>query len=91
MIRKSKIAIVTLISSLSFGAAAQASEVSLEQLVAAMMTQAISDTQQELRYNVEEAVLTATYAFDLGGEKTYFAKTTITDLESEDLPKHKAE
>ena len=56
-----------------------------------MMTQAINTTQQELRYKLEEAVLTATNALSLNEEKTYFAKVTITDLESAEQPKDKAE
>ena len=91
MFTKSKIAVVTLVAGLTFASSAQANEVSLEQLVSAMMTQAINTTQQELRYKLEEAVLTATNALSLNEEKTYFAKVTITDLESAEQPKDKAE
>ena len=91
MFTKSKIAVVTLIAGLSFAGTVDANEVSLEQFVSALMTQAINTTQQELRYNIEEAVLTATNALSLNEQKTYFAKVTITDLESAEQPKDKAE
>jgi hypothetical protein len=91
MFTKSKIAVVTLVTGLTFASSAQANEVSLEQLVSAMMTQAINTTQQELRYNIEEAVLTATNMLSLNEEKTYVAKVTITDLDSAEQPKDKAE
>ena len=91
MFTQSKIAAATLITGLTFAGNAQASEVTLEQLVSAMMTQALSTTRQELRYNIEEAVLTATNALSLDEQKTYFAKVTISDLETVVPPKNKAE
>ena len=91
MITKSKIAVVTLITGLSFGATAQASEMSPEQMVGVIMTQVINATQQELRHNLEEAILTASYAFNIIEVDPYIATVMITDLESEELLTREAE
>ena len=82
MFTKSKIAIAALTASLAFGSTAQAAEVSLEQLVSSLMTQAIATTQQELQYSVQEVVLTASNAFSINEQETFLTKVTITDLES---------
>lgn len=92
MFTKSKIAATVLTASIAFGATAQAGEVSLEQFVGSIMSQAITATQQELQYSVQEAVLTATNAFSMDEEEeTYFAKVTITDLENEEAARKQAE
>jgi hypothetical protein len=91
MFTQSKIAAIALTAGLAFASATHAGEVSVEQLVSSLMTQAITATQQELQYSVQEAVLTASNAFSMDEEKTYFARVTITDLENDEAAKPQAE
>ena len=91
MFTQSKIAAIALTASLAFASPTQAAEVSLEQYVSSLMTQAMTATQQELQYKVQEAVLTASNAFSLNEEESYFAKVTITDLENDEAAKKQAE
>ena len=91
MFTQSKIAAIALTASLAFASPTQAAEVSLEQYVSSLMTQAMTATQQELQYKVQEAVLTASNAFSLNEEESYFAKVTITDLENDEAAKKQGE
>ncbi len=92
MFTQSKIAALALTASLAFASTTQAAEVSLEQLVSSLMSQAISATQQELQYGAQKAVLTASNAFSMNEEQeTFVAKVTITDLKNEEADKKQAE
>jgi hypothetical protein len=92
MFTQSKIAVLALTASLAFASTTQAAEVSLEQLVSSLMSQAISATQQELQYGAQKAVLTASNAFSMNEEQeTFVAKVTITDLKNEEADKKQAE
>jgi len=91
MFTQSKIAAIALTASLAFASPTQAAEVSLEPYVSSLMTQAMTATQQELQYKVQEAVLTASNAFSLNEEESYFAKVTITDLENDEAAKKQGE
>jgi hypothetical protein len=91
MIIKSKIAAATLIAGLSLGATAQASEVSHEDMVGVIMAKVISSTQQELRNNLDQAILSASHAFNIIDKNPYVATVMITDLESEELTMREAE
>ncbi|MCC2617487.1 hypothetical protein LJ739_14635 [Aestuariibacter halophilus] len=82
---------VVLLSGLSFGASATAAEVSLEQLVSAMVSQAVAKTSQELGYGVQEAVLTAGNMVSLDSSEKYATKVNIKDLSDEKGDKQKAE
>ena len=92
MFTQSKIAAVALTVSLAFASSTDAAEVSLEQLVASLMSQAISATQQELQYSAQKAVLTASNVFSMNEEEaSYVAKVTITDLENTQVQSEQAE
>jgi hypothetical protein len=86
MFTQSKIAAVVLMVSLAFASTTtDAAEVTLEQLVASLMSQAISATQQELQYSAQKAVLSASNSFSMDEEQeTFIARVTITDLVNEE-------
>ncbi|GAC15947.1 hypothetical protein [Aliiglaciecola lipolytica] len=72
-----------LVSSLFVASSVQAVEVSVEQLVGSLITQAVEVTKEEISYGVEEAILTANNSISLdSGASEYVANITITDLDS---------
>ena len=93
MLNKAKISAVLLTLSLAFTATSHAEEVSLERLVSHILSQSVASVQQELSYDIQGAVLTATNQFSPYKEETYATKTSIRDLDSniEVTVKHVAE
>ncbi|KXI29535.1 hypothetical protein [Paraglaciecola hydrolytica] len=91
MFIKSKIAAVALVSSLVFAAGVQAKEMSVEDYVTTLVTQAVQVASQEVQYSVQAAVLTATNSLSFNEEKTYIAKVTITDIKVIEADKNEAE
>ncbi len=71
-----------LASSLLFTGASQAADVSLENFVGSLVSQAISVTKQEISNSIEEAVLTANNAITMDESELIATKVTITDLDS---------
>lgn len=80
-----------LLSTIAISANANATEVSLESYMNAMLAQAVSTTQQELANSVQKAVLTANNMISFEESEVYATKITITDLESDEAIKEKAE
>jgi hypothetical protein len=83
MFTKSKIAAIALTSTLAFASTAQAENVSLEQYVSSMVNQAMEVAQQEIKNNLSSAILTVANNVNFNEEKSYTAKVTITDLETD--------
>ena len=71
-----------LASSLLFTGASQAADVSLENFVGSLVSQAASVTKQELSYGIQKAVLTANNSIGMNESKLVATKVTITDLDS---------
>ncbi|MEP4890388.1 MAG: hypothetical protein ABJV04_10205 [Aliiglaciecola sp.] len=72
-----------LISGLFVASSAQAAEVSLEQLVGSLVSQAVEVTKEELSYGVEEAILTVNNSIGFESDsQDYVTNVTITDLNS---------
>lgn len=71
-----------LASSLLFTGASQAADVSLENFVGSLVSQAVSVTKQEISNSIEEAVLTANNAITMDESELIATKVTITDLDS---------
>lgn len=67
------------LTGLLFASASSAVEVSVENLLSAMVSQAVSVTKQEISYGVQEAVLTANNMISMD-EEVYATKVTITDI-----------
>ena len=79
-----KITAATIVlSGLILSSSAHAVDVSLEQFVGALVSQAVSATKEELSYNVQEAVLTVNNAISMDSEEHYATTVTITDIESD--------
>ncbi|MDP5030203.1 MAG: hypothetical protein NWQ54_10225 [Paraglaciecola sp.] len=91
MFTKSKIAIAALTTSLIFTSSVSAKEVSVEQILTSLVSQAMTVAQQEVHYSVQEAVLNATHSVSLNEEKTYATKVTITDVKAFEADKNSAE
>ncbi|MFT6373216.1 MAG: hypothetical protein ACJASL_004027 [Paraglaciecola sp.] len=92
MFTKSKIAATLLTASIAFSSTVLAKEATLEQLVHSMMSQAVTTTQQELQYNVQDSILlSATNTLTADDEKMYFAKVTIPDLDDAEVTQAQAE
>jgi hypothetical protein len=93
MFTQSKIAAIALTSSLVFSSVAQAEEVTLEKYVSSMVNQAMEVAQQEIQNNLRSAILTVANNVSFNEEKSYTAKTSITDLEkkSKEATKSQAE
>jgi hypothetical protein len=91
MFTKSKIAVVALTTSLMFTAGVNAKEVSVEQILTSLVSQAVFVAQQEVQYGVQEAVLNATHALSLNEEKAFVTKVTITDIDENKADKNSAE
>tara|TARA_R110000868_G_scaffold67333_4_gene199931 strand:+ start:730 stop:1005 length:276 start_codon:yes stop_codon:yes gene_type:complete len=91
MFTKSKIALVTVAAGLMFAGSVQANEVSVEEFVSTMVTQAVQVASQEIQYGVQKAVLTATNTLSFNEEKAYVAKVTITDIKVVEAAKNEAE
>ena len=73
-----------LISGLLLTGTSQAAEVSVEQFVGSLVSQAYTATKQEISYGVLKAVLTANNAISADSESELYAtNVTITDLDSE--------
>jgi hypothetical protein len=85
MSTQSKIAAITLASSLVFASAVQAQEVSLEAYVSHMVSQSMVVAQQQFKNKVREAVLTVANNVSFNEDKAYVAKVTITDLAQENI------
>ena len=83
MLNLTKISAVLLTLSLATTATANAEEVSLESLISNMLSQSVAGVQQELKNNIQGAVLTAANQFSLYEEEYYATKTSITDLNSD--------
>ncbi|GAB2678064.1 hypothetical protein Q4574_02600 [Aliiglaciecola sp. 3_MG-2023] len=72
-----------LISGLFVASTAQATEVSVEQLVGSLISQAVEVTKEEISYGVEEAILTVNNSIGFeSGSQDYVTNVTITDLNS---------
>ena len=71
-----------LASSLLFTGASQAADVSLENFVGSLVSQAASVTKQELSYGIQKAVLTANNSIGMNESELVATKVTITDLDS---------
>ncbi|MFA3792816.1 hypothetical protein AB6T38_17040 [Aliiglaciecola sp. SL4] len=72
-----------LISGLFVASSAQAADVSLEQLVGSLVSQAVEVTKEELSYGVEEAILTVNNSIGFESDsQDYVTNVTITDLNS---------
>ena len=69
-----------LASTLLFTGASQAADVSLENYVGSLVSEAVSVTKQELSYGIEKAILTANNT--IGMNESAVVATTITDLGS---------
>ena len=80
-----------LFAGLTITASASANEVSLEQLVAATMSQVVQTTKQELGNKVQKAVLTANNMIAFDESEMIAATVTITDLEVQKEMPSKAE
>jgi hypothetical protein len=93
MFTKSKIAAIALTSTLAFASTAQAENVTLEQYVSSVVNQAMEVAQQEIKNNVSLAILTVANNVSFNEERSYTAKVTITDLntDSEEATKTQAE
>jgi hypothetical protein len=93
MFTQFKIAAIALTSSLVFSSVAQAEEVTLEKYVSSMVNQAMEVAQQEIQNNLRSAILTVANNVSFNEEKSYTAKTSITDLEtkSKEATKSQAE
>jgi hypothetical protein len=91
MFTKSKITLAALVVGTIFTASVQAKEVSVEEFVSTMVTQAVQVASQEIQYGVQKAVLTATNTLSFNEEKTYVARVTITDLKVVEAAKNEAE
>jgi hypothetical protein len=91
MFTKSKIAAVALASSLVFVGGVQAKEISVEEYVSTLVTQAVQVASQEIQYGVQAAVLTATNSLSFNEEKAYVAKVIITDIKVVKAAKNEAE
>lgn len=84
-------AATALIAGLSFNVSANATEVSLEQFVAATMSHVLETTKHELENNVHKAVLTANNMISFDESEQYATKVTIKDIESQEEQPSKAE
>jgi hypothetical protein len=85
--------LLTLTLGLATTATSHAEEVSLEGLVAQILSQSAVSLQQELNNDIQGAMLTAANQFNIYEEEIYATKTSITDLDSnfEETDKHAAE
>ena len=79
------------LSGLTFTSVANAHEAPLEHFIGNMLAQAVESTKQELQFSAQKAVLTANNMISFEQEETIVTKVTITDLESEEVTKEKAE
>lgn len=86
-----KIAIAALTASLAFTGASQAKEVSVEEYVGALVSQTMVVVKQEMQYQIQAAVLTATNAVSFDEAETLVAKVTITDLNEQEADNNKTE
>ena len=91
MFTKSKITLAAVVVGSIFVGSAQAQEVTMEEFVSTMVTQAVQIASQEIQYGVQKAVLTATNSLSFNEEKNYVAKVTITDLNVVEAAKNEAE
>jgi hypothetical protein len=91
MFTKSKIAVAALTTSLIFAGSVNANEVSVEQIVTSLVSQAMFVAQQEVQYSVQESVLNATHVLSFSEEKAYVTKVTITDIKANEADKNSAE
>ena len=80
-----------LISGLAFAGSATANEISLENFVAATMSQVLESTKQELENGVQKAVLTANNMITFDESEVYATTVTITDIEDQEEQPSKAE
>ena len=74
-----------------FSSASHANEVSIEEFVTSMVSQAVATTKQELTYGVQEAVLTANNMISFEETESFATKVTITDLNVEEEQHDEAE
>jgi hypothetical protein len=93
MFTKSKIAAITLTSTLVFASIAQAQDITLEKYVSSMVNLTMEVAQQEIENNVRSAVLTVANNVSFNEEKSYTTKISINDFEtdSEEAIKTQAE
>jgi hypothetical protein len=91
MFTKTKIAAVALTASLAFTSAVQAEEVSLETYVTGMVNQAMVVAQQEFKNNLRSAVLTVANNVSFDEQKSYVAKVSITDINTDSQEAMKTE
>lgn len=91
MFTKSKIVVAALTTSLVFASGVQAKEVSVEEIVGSLVSQAMVLAQQEVQNKVQESILTATNSLSFNEEKSYVAKVTITDINVVEADKNKTE
>lgn len=81
MFTQSKMALAAVATTMMLSTAVQAREVTVEEFVSVMVSQAMEVTKQEIQNSVQEAVLSATHALSFEQEPvTYIAKVTITDI-----------
>ena len=71
-----------LASTLLFTGASQAADVSLENFVGSLVSQAVATTKQEISYGIEKAILTANNSIGMNESDAVATKVTITDLAS---------
>ena len=91
MFTKSKITLAAVVVASIFVGNAQAKEVTVEEFVSTMVSQAVQVASQEIQYGVQKAVLTATNSLSFNEEKTYVAKVTITDINVVEAAKNETE
>lgn len=83
--------ITALITGITVSTAVNAQEVSLEQFLSAMVSQAAQATKQELHVGVQKAVLTVNNMIGSEPATEYATKVTITDLEQAEVQEDEAE
>ncbi|GAA6184908.1 MULTISPECIES: hypothetical protein [Alteromonadaceae] len=77
-------AATVLISGLFVASSVHAANVSVEQLVGSLISQAVSVTKEEISYGVEEAILTVNNSIGFESDsQDYVTNVTITDLNSD--------
>jgi hypothetical protein len=83
MLNKTKISAILLTMSLAATATVHAEEVSLDSFISHMLAQSAASVQQELRNDIQGAVLTAANQFSPYEEESYATNISITDLNSD--------
>ncbi|MFT4994256.1 MAG: hypothetical protein ACI965_001279 [Paraglaciecola sp.] len=81
MLNMTKISAVLLTLGLSVTGTSHGEEVSLEYLVSHMLAQSVTTVKQDIRNDIQGAVLTATSQFSLYEEGIYATRTNISDID----------